>query len=250
MSSRFTLIAKAGGSGEGAENTCEAIEAARAAAPPAWARLAFEVDVRLTADDVPIAMHDASLERTTGVAWRVRDVGIRRVKELRAGPRGERVPILDAVLDAVGEHEVVLEAHDGDERMARALVRTLDRRSRVEQARVIVASEHGALIRRVRGLRPGVRTAATPREAWQKLLVDRLGLPRLAPRGVTWMVPRTHRGLDVVTPRFARSAAAAGDDLWVYVIDDAREALALRATGVSGCFTTKPVALAAALAHR
>jgi hypothetical protein len=40
----FTIVAKAGGSDEGADNTCEAIAAALAGKPPSWVSVAIEVD--------------------------------------------------------------------------------------------------------------------------------------------------------------------------------------------------------------
>jgi glycerophosphoryl diester phosphodiesterase len=250
MSSPFTIVAKAGGSGEGAENTCAAIAAALAVRPPEGARLAVEVDVRLSADGALVALHDATLERSTDGSGRVREHTLRRLRELRVGAAQEWIPLLEEVSEQVGEHELVVEAHDSDVPAARALVRCLGRLSARERRRVIVASEHGVVVRAVRSLDPSLRTAASAREAWQKLICARLGLARWAPRGYVWMVPARHRGLEVVTAGFAESVRRAGDALWVYVVDDASEALRLRALGASGCFTTRPRALCAELARR
>jgi hypothetical protein len=63
------------------------------------------------------------------------------------------------------------------------------------------------------------------------------------------MVPARHRGIEVVTPDFSESARRGGDELWVYVVDDAAEARRLRTLGASGCFTTRPRALCAELAR-
>ncbi|HEU4577962.1 MAG TPA: glycerophosphodiester phosphodiesterase family protein [Polyangiaceae bacterium] len=249
MSSPFTIVAKAGGSGEGAENTCAAIAAALTVRPPKGARLAVEVDVRLSADGALVALHDATLERSTDGSGRVRQHSLRRLRELRVGG-AERIPLLEEVSEQVGEHELVVEAHDADVPAARALVRCLGRLGARERQRMIVASEHSAVVRAVRSLDPSLRTAASAREAWQKLICARLGLARCAPRGYVWMVPARHRGLEVVTAGFAESVRRAGDPLWVYVVDDASEALRLRALGASGCFTTRPRALCAELARR
>ena len=250
MSSPFTIVAKAGGSGEGAENTCAAIAAALAARPPEGARLAVEVDVRLSADGMLVALHDATLERSTDGLGLVRECSLRRLRELRVGPRQEWIPLLEEVSEQVGEHELVVEAQDADVPAAQALVRCLGRLTARARQRVIVASEHSAVVRAVRQLDPSLRTAASAREVWQKLLCARLGLARWAPGGYTWMVPARHRGLEVVTACFARSARRGGDELWVYVVDDAAEALRLRALGATGCFTTRPRALCADLARR
>jgi glycerophosphoryl diester phosphodiesterase len=249
VSSPFTIVAKAGGSGEGPENTCAAIAAALAVVPPEGARLAIEVDVRLSADGMLVALHDATLERSTDGVGRVRELPLRRLRELRVGPRREWLPLLEEVSEQVGEHQLVVEAQDADVRAAQALVRCLGRLPARARQRVIVASEHGRVVRAVRGLDPSLRTAASAREAWQKLICARLGLGRWAPCGYTWMVPARHRGLEVVTARFAESVRRGGDQLWVYVVDDASEARRLRALGAHGCFTTRPRALCAELAR-
>ena len=46
---------------------------------------AVELDVRLSRDGVPVVLHDASLERTTGVAAQVADVTLDQLRRLDAG---------------------------------------------------------------------------------------------------------------------------------------------------------------------
>lgn len=66
-----------------------------------------EVDLRLTADGVPVLMHDATLDRTTSGSGKVSDRTLAEIKALDAGswfdPRfaGERVPTLYEFLDAL-----------------------------------------------------------------------------------------------------------------------------------------------------
>jgi glycerophosphoryl diester phosphodiesterase len=246
MSSAFTIVAKAGGSGEAAENTESALRALASVTPPGWARLAIEVDVRLSADGVLLALHDATLERTTNGSGLVRALPGERLRELRTRS-GERIPRLEEVCELSGDRELVVEAHDADAGAAQALLRTLQRLPVAVRERVIVASEHQQVIAVIRERAPGQRTSATAREAWRKLLLERLRLERWAPSGCTWMVPAVHRGLTVVTRRFAESARRAGDEVWVYVVDAPEQLRALRGLGVSGCFTTRPAALCAQL---
>jgi glycerophosphoryl diester phosphodiesterase len=247
VSRAFVIIAKAGGSGEGAENTLSAIAAALAVRPPEWARLALEVDVRLSGDGALVALHDATLERTTNGVGPVRAQPLERLRELRAGPGDERIPRLEEVYERSGDHELVVELHDSEPAVAQTLVRTLSRLPAAARQQLILASEHAGVVRALRALDPTLRTAFTAQEAWRKLLFERLRLERWAPRGHVWMVPARHRGLQVVTRRFAESAARAGDDVWVFVVDDAQELLRMRRLGASGCFTTRPRALCAAL---
>jgi glycerophosphoryl diester phosphodiesterase len=247
--STFLLIAKAGGSHEAAENTCEAIGRAAQLRLPADVELAIEVDLRLSAECQFVALHDARLERTTNAAGLVRERSLHELCRLSAGPRGERVPALQEVLDATGDRPLLLDLHDDDVAAASALCRDLKRIRPQRRELIWVASEHGRVIEAVRRLDPSLRTAATKREAWKKLLLGRVGLAQLVPRGNVWIVPERHAGLRVVTPRFVDDARQAGDAVWVFVVDSTAELERLRGWGVTGCVTTRPAQLAAELAQ-
>jgi glycerophosphoryl diester phosphodiesterase len=246
--STFLLIAKAGGSREAAENTSEAISRAAAIEAPPGVELAIEVDLRLSADAELVALHDARLERTTSGRGLARTQTLPELRRLSAGPAGERIPTLAEVLDAAGDRPLLLDLHDNDIAAATALCRDLVRLRPARRELVWVASEHGRVVEAVRRLVPTLRTAATKREAWRKLLLGRIGLPRLAPRGKVWIVPERHAGLQVVTPRFVDQARQVGDALWVFVVDEPATLTRLRGWGVSGCVTTRPQKLAAELA--
>jgi glycerophosphoryl diester phosphodiesterase len=248
--STFAIVAKAGGSDEGPENTLEAIAAALATAPPTWGRLAIEVDVRASSDGALVCLHDASLERTTNasgpVAARSRDA----IRRLAAGPNGERVPLLEEVFEQVPDHEIVVDVHERNAGVAGALVRLLRRFGAGTRERILLASEHTRVVRALRTLDPGLRSAATKSEVWQKLLLGRLRLDGWSPSGHPWVVPETHRGLRVIDASFIRSAAEKGDDVWVFVVNGPDDVLRLRQEGVTGCFTTCPSRLAAELSTR
>jgi glycerophosphoryl diester phosphodiesterase len=242
------LIAKAGGSSEGPENTGEAIARVAELRAPDGVELAIEVDLRLSADHEFVALHDARLERTTDGRGLVREHELRALRCLSAGPRGERVPALPEVLEAAGERCLLLDLHDDDVSAATALHRDLARLRPRQRERVCVASEHGRVIEALRALDPMLRTAATKREAWLMLGLGRLGLGRLAPRGHVWILPERHAGLRVVTGRFVERACRAGDAVWVFVVDDPADLRRLRELGVAGCITSWPARMLAELA--
>ena len=250
VSTPFSIVAKAGGSAEAPENTRAAVTAAMSAPLPEWARLVIELDVRVSRDGAPVVIHDAEVENTTDGRGRVDELDAEELAALRVRANGEPLLFLDAMLELSAPHELVIEAHDADPSRAAPLVRALGRHGQAAQERVIVASEHVRFVHAVRRLEPRLRTAATARAAWAKLLLERVRLERFAPRGHLWIVPVEHRGLAVVTPRFARSAVRAGDPVWAYTVDDANEVARLRSLGVNGCFTTRPAALGAALTSR
>ncbi len=247
--SNFLLIAKAGGSGEAAENTCEAIGRVAALRPPLGVEVGLEIDLRLSADGRFVALHDARLERTTEGRGLVRERSLHELCRLKAGPHGERVPSLPEVLEAAGDCPLLLEIHDNSSAAATAICHELAGIPSPRRQHLWVASEHTRVVNAVRRLDPRLRTAATKREAWAKLLLGWAGLARFAARGHVWVVPERHAGLQVVTERFIAEAQAARDSVWAFVVDDAATLERLRAWGVGGCLTTLPARLIAALAR-
>ena len=247
--STFTLIAKAGGSAEASENTLTAVEAALAVRMPPALRLAIEIDVRVSADGVPVVIHDARLERTTSGHGLVREHSLQQLRRLRAGHGDERVPLLEEVFALAREHPIIVDVHDRGPAIAEHVLSALRRLDAQALSRAIVASEHGEVVGALRAAEPRLATAFTKFEAYHKLLLSCFKLGRFGPRGHTWIIPVRHAGVEVATPHFVSSARDLGDDVWVFVVDDAREVSRLRALGVGGCFTTRPAALARALSE-
>ena len=97
------IIAHRGASGEFPENTLLAFEQAMAQGADA-----LELDVRITADGVPVVIHDATVDRTTNGRGYVRDLSARALAALDAG-RGERIPTIDQVLEAFPDVPVIIE---------------------------------------------------------------------------------------------------------------------------------------------
>ena len=90
------VVAHRGASAAEAENTLEAFELAIAAGADV-----IEFDVRMTADDVAIVMHDPHVDRTTDGAGLVRDLRLAELKGLRIRTRDggtTEVPTLEEAL--------------------------------------------------------------------------------------------------------------------------------------------------------
>jgi len=60
-----------------------------------------EIDVRRTADGVLVALHDATVNRTTNGRGRVEALSLGEVRKLDAG-NGERIPTVEEVLQMAG----------------------------------------------------------------------------------------------------------------------------------------------------
>ena len=74
------MVAHRGASAREAENTIPAFESAVAAGADV-----VEFDVRMTADDVAVIMHDPDVSRTTNGTGLVRDLSLADIKTLRIG---------------------------------------------------------------------------------------------------------------------------------------------------------------------
>ena len=77
------------------------------------------MDVRLTADGVPVVFHDEYLYRMTGNSGRLEDHTLEELQELRLHGGEEKIPTLDEALALVnGQVPVILELRPCDETIA------------------------------------------------------------------------------------------------------------------------------------
>ena len=76
------VIAHRGAAGSAPENTVAAFQLAAQQGADA-----FELDVRLTADGVPVVLHDATLNRTTDLSGPLRDLTLAEIGGIDAGAR-------------------------------------------------------------------------------------------------------------------------------------------------------------------
>lgn len=176
-------IAHRGGSAWGPENTLEAVE--RAAARGANA---VEVDVWLTADGVPVVLHDATVDRTTDGTGPVGEFTLAELQRLDADPDPvavARVPTLKALLttakrlDLRVELELKTELDRPDEVIA-ALVQQVLEQDMTDQ--VWVGSFDPTLLYAVRRAEPSIVTALCIRQnATGNPLIDRALVSRWLP---------------------------------------------------------------------
>ena len=113
----------------------------------------IELDLHLSKDGALVVMHDAEVDRTTDGTGPIAEKTLEELRALDAG-RGERVPVLEEVLDAVRSP---LQVEIKDVAAARALAEVMQRRDLV--SRVEVSSFHDEAVAEIGRLVPGVRTA-------------------------------------------------------------------------------------------
>ncbi|MDB1089306.1 glycerophosphodiester phosphodiesterase family protein [Streptomyces sp. ACA25] len=126
-----------------------------------------ELDLHLSRDGQLVVMHDATVDRTTDGSGRIADLSLPELQKLDAGD-GERVPVLEEVVDAVTSP---LQTEIKDVAAARVLARLIRRSALRHRVRVI--SFHDEALREVRALLPdiplglvtGNSTASAPERA-------------------------------------------------------------------------------------
>lgn len=221
------VIAHRGASGSCPENTILALDRALQDGADA-----LEFDVRVSADGVPVVIHDPTVDRTTNGVGQVRALTVAQLERLDAG-QGEPVPRLDAVMERFAEAVMLIEIKDP---AASTAVLDLVRRHGAER-RVLVGSF------RWRALRPFARaeipTTAARAGVAGAFLASRVGVV-WPTRAAAYAVPERRSVVQVVDERFVRAARTAGRPVHVWTVNHPDDARRLRNLGVSGIITDFP----------
>jgi glycerophosphoryl diester phosphodiesterase len=203
----------------------------------------LETDVRVTADGVALAFHDARLDRVTDRRGRVVALPWSAVRRARIAGR-EPIPLLEDILGAWPGLRVNIDIKSdaGVEPTVAAIRRTGALR------RVCVGAFATRRILAVRGaLGPKLCTALGPREAlplpWRPV-----GAHRYTGRCAQVPARIGHRLL--VDRRYLAAAHRAGAAVHVWTVNDAAEMRALLDLGVDGLITDRADLLRDVLAAR
>ncbi|MCS7104369.1 MAG: hypothetical protein NZ954_02230 [Thermofilaceae archaeon] len=145
---KFFIVAHRGASGYEPENTIRAVQRALEIGVDA-----IEVDVRLSRDNVPVVIHDETVDRTTNGRGRVRDMTVEQLKMLDAG--GDKVPLLEEVLQTVkGRAVLFIELKEVEASTpSLALVKEIDMLNEV-----LFISFHAEALTTVKSLEPNACT--------------------------------------------------------------------------------------------
>ena len=240
------IKAHRGASAEAPENTL-------AAARLAWRQGAgaVEVDVRLSADRVPVIIHDETTRRTGG---RDRPVAAQKLAELRQLDVGrwkhprfadERIPTLAEMIGEVPAGRTLFVeikvGRDALDPILSVIAKTPCRGTvAIESSRVAVLEAI-----RARGNGPPLHWTVHARR-------DDAGRHLPHPRGLVEVARgRGYAGLAVdargFEPALATAARRAGLTIGVWTVDDPRAARSLASIGVDFIETNRPAAIAAAL---
>lgn len=201
----------------------------------------IELDAHLSADGVPVVIHDFAVDATTDGSGRVAEMDLARLKQLDAGSHfdptlaGERIPTLEEVLQAFGDRlllnielKSVSPRDNGLERAVLALVEQYKLGSRV-----LLSSFNPFSLRRAKKIAPHVRVG----------LLYASDLPLFLSRA--WLAPlfpheARHPEHTMVDARTMRWARRRGYRVNVWTVDDPDEMHRLIGLGVNGIITNVP----------
>ena len=230
-------IAHRGASAYAPENTVAAFdEAIRLGA------VAVEFDVRLTADGIPVVLHDETVDRTTNGHGRVNELTRLELIRMDAGswknPRfaGTRIPTLTEALAAIDDMAVpILELKQAisPEILAEALSEfgVLDR--------AIILSFDAATLLAQRRVMPHLRIGLLS-ERWAR------NLPELCTRLKADILAMD---TGIVSLERVGQARHAELDVWAYTVNDAGTIAGCAAMGVRGIITDYPDLIRSRVSH-
>lgn len=202
---------------------------------------AIEFDVHLSANRIPVVIHDASVDATTDGSGLVGEMTLAQLKELDAGSyfdtafAGERIPTLEEVLEAVG-HRILLNVELKslslrDDGLESAVIPLVHRHGLNE--RVLFSSFNPFSLRRAKKLAPDIAVGL--------LYSPNLPLPLRR----AWLAPlfpheARHPEHTMVDARYMAWAQRRGLRVNVWTVDDPDEMRRLIDLGVHGIITNVP----------
>lgn len=231
-------IAHRGASGEGLapENTLAAFEKAIQLGADV-----LELDVHLTGDGHVVVLHDATLDRTTDLTGPVSERSRAEVRRADAGSwfdprfRGERVPLLQEVLELARQRALVL-VEIKARHMAERVLQVVEEMDAGGQ--VIVQSFAPQTVRRVKLLEPAIPAAllisalpTTPSRIRARRMAREI-LEVGANAVAIW-----HAAL---TPPFFEEMRQRAIGVWAWTVDDEIVMRDLALMGVQGIITNYP----------
>ena len=233
------VIAHRGASGYAPENTLAAFERA-----VQLGATFIETDLHLTRDARFVAIHDATLERTTNGKGSVHDFTLAELRRLDAGMwydreyMGQRIPTLDEVLEFARKHDVIfyLEVkYDAALGMHHSLAAALQKAENAARTIVISFDQTTlAALRRIDATTMMGLLADQPNADHVKAWLE-LGVRQLCPKST------------LVTKELVERAHGADLQVATWTVDDLEQMRAMIAAGVDGVMTNFPDRLGAVI---
>ena len=243
------VIGHRGAAGDHPENTLTSFEAALA-----QGAAILESDVHVTADGVPILLHDPTLERVCGVPDAAHEIAFTALRRHDAGAgfrtadgarpflgRQIRVPSLEEAFERFPEARFNLEIKCPGDGVLRETLRLIARFERAD--RTLLTAGEDAIMRDLRaavaasGLRPAL--GASPGEVLA-VIANARGQGSMPTDVMALQIPASFAGQPLVTPPLVEHAHAHDIEVHVWTVNEIEEIERLLALGVDGIVTDHP----------
>ena len=211
----------------------------------------LEIDVQLSADGIPVVIHDPMLDRTTDQTGPVRSFSADELARVDAGfhfevdgtrpfrGQGIGVPRLDDVLRKHASARIIIEMKGGEPELARAVAASIKKAGAVE--RTCVGSFHQGSIDAIRAEHPDLTTSASQEEARWSLHRSWVRWPWVRQRPyVAFQVPEKAGRLRVVSRAFLTHVHREGHVVQVWVVNERADIERLLNWGVDGIISDRP----------
>jgi glycerophosphoryl diester phosphodiesterase len=232
----FLNIAHRGASAVAPANTIAAFERAVTLGADG-----IEFDVHLSADGVPVVIHDFAVDATTDGSGHVSELSLAQLKQLDAGAyfdpafTGERIPTLEEVLQAFGDRLLLnIELKSTSKRdngLERAVVALIEEHGLA--SRVLFSSFNPLSLRRAKKIAPHI-LAGLLYAPDLPLYLSRAWLAPLAPHEAR------HPEHTIVDAHYMAWARRRGYRVNAWTVDDPDEMRRLIDLGVDGIITNVP----------
>jgi glycerophosphoryl diester phosphodiesterase len=245
-SDRPLIFAHRGGAKLAPENTMRAIDHGLALGADG-----IEIDVQLSADGIPVVIHDHTLDRTTDAAGPVQDLTAAQLASVDAGYRfelngahpfraqGIGVPRLDQILARHSRTRVIIEMKGGQPELAHAVAAAIRHADAVD--RTCVGSFYQDSIDAIRQAYPQAITSASQKEARWTLHRSWVRWPFITKHPYfAFQVPEHAGRLRVVSRAFVRQVHRQGHVLQVWVVNEREHIRRLLDWGVDGIISDRP----------
>ena len=211
----------------------------------------LEIDVQLSADGVPVVIHDQTLDRTTDRTGPINALTAAELARVDAGYRfeldgahpfrgqGIGVPLLDNVLAKYPHTRVIIEMKGGQPELARAVGASIRKAGAID--RICVGSFYQGSVDAIRAEHPEVTTSASQSEARWTLHRSWVRWPWITKQPyVAFQVPEYAGRMRVVSPAFVRQVHKQGHVLQVWVVNERDDIRRLLDWGVDGIISDRP----------
>lgn len=230
------IFAHRGASAHAPENTLAAFELALAHQTDA-----IELDVKLSADGQVVVIHDATVDRTTGVHGRVKDLTLAQLKSLDAGSffsekyKAEKIPTLEEVFAAVGNRAFInvelTNYSTPRDHLVESVCHLVNKFGL--QKRVLFSSFFGFNLSTARGLLPEVPRGLLAVDGWLGAWARSFGF-------MFGKYAALHPSMVDVTPQQVQRVHRLNRRIHVWTVNAADDMRRLFHWGVDGIFTDDP----------